>query len=114
MPTSLSAIILAISSSIIGAFGGFLFNRASKNLAPNFSALLKNYRLIAGFVLFFLAAAIYIIALRNGELNILYPISSLTYVWSTLLAKSYLNENINIYKWTGIILILIGAILIVR
>jgi len=109
MPTTILSIILVIISSIIAGIGGFLFKGASKNLSLKFRKLLTNYKLILGFLFFGLAVIVYIIALKNGELNVIYPISSLTYVWSTLLAKKYLKEKINIYKWFGIALILLGA-----
>ena len=114
MQISLIAIILVVISSIIGAVGGFVFNRVSQNLTFKLSRLLRNYKLVLGFFLFGLSAIIYIIALKKGDLNIIYPLSSLTYVWSTLLAKKYLNESINIHKWSGILLIILGTILIVR
>ncbi len=114
MATSLISILLVILSSIIGAFGGFVFKGAAKELKFNLKKMMRNYRLIFGFILFGLASVIYIGALTKGELNVLYPVSSLTYIWSSLIAKKYLNEKLNFYKWSGIALIILGAILIVH
>lgn len=112
--TSIIAISLVVLSSIIGATGGFIFKRASEHFSFSIEGIIKNYKLLLGFILFALASIIYIVALTKGDLNVLYPISSLTYIWSTLMAKAYLNEKINAYKWTGIALIVLGAVLIVR
>jgi len=114
MTTSIEAIFLVVISSLTGAFGGFLFKRASSDIIFSISKLIKNYKLIIGFFLFALSAVIYIVALTQGELNVLYPISALTYVWSSLIARRYLNEEINFYKWVGITLIIFAAILIVQ
>ncbi len=114
MSTSLISIILVIVSSVIGAVGGFMFKQSTKNLKFKIIALMKNKELIFGFILFALAAIIYIIALTGGELNVLYPISALTYIWSTIMAKYYLKEKINTLKWSGIVLIIIGSIFIVN
>jgi len=70
--------------------------------------------LIIGFFFFGIAALLYLIALRNGELNVLYPISALSYVWSLFIGKKFLNEKINIYKQGGVALIIIGLIFIVN
>ncbi|MBU0907383.1 MAG: EamA family transporter [Nanoarchaeota archaeon] len=113
METSLLAIGLVVVSSITGAIGGFLFKLASKNLSFNIPKLIKNLPLISGFVLFGLSALVYIFALRHGSLNTLYPLSSLTYIWSTIMAKKFLKEKINLYKWMGILLIVLGSALIV-
>lgn len=110
---NLLAVSLVVVSSIIGAFGGFIFKLASEKLRLNVFSILKNYKLILGFVLFGLSSAIYISALKMEALNILYPISSLTYIWSSIIAWKFLDEKLNMYKWTGIILIILGAILIV-
>ena len=112
--TNLIPVLMVIASSIIGAFGGFIFKKTSSNLSLNIIRLIKNYNLIFGFILFGISSVIYITALKYEALNVLYPISALTYVWSTLIAKRFLGEKINIYKWGGITLILIGAALIVQ
>ncbi len=113
MNTSIESILLVVFSSVIGAFGGFLFNKASKKLSFSLE-IIRNYSLIGGLILFAAAAVVYIFALTRGELNVLYPISALTYVWSSILAKAYLSEEINSYKWCGISLIILGAIFIVN
>lgn len=91
-----------------------MFNRASKKLVFSIIGLIRNYELIIALFLYGLSAIIYIFALTKGDLNVLYPISALTYVWSTILAKFMLKEKINIYKWSGIALIIIGAAFIVQ
>lgn len=114
MQASYLALSLVVLSSVIGAFGGFFFNKAAKKLEFNFHSLIRNYLLILGFFLFGLAAIIYIIALKHGDLNVLYPVSALTYIWSSFLAWRFLGEKINIYKASGIVLIILGAVLIVN
>jgi len=112
MPASSFSIFLAFLSSIVAALGGFIFKLASSKL--KIKTFYKNYNLYIGGILFFLAAFIYIIALKSGELNILYPITAFTYVWSTVLAKKYLKEKINPWKISGILLIIFGTAIIVN
>lgn len=53
-----------------------------------------------------------IVALRFGDLSVLYPLSSTTYIWVTLLSKYKLKENINFFKILGIGSIIFGVYLI--
>ena len=48
-----------------------------------------------------LGAVLFTIALRDGELSVLYPVISLTYVWVAILSVPILHENFNLYTWKG-------------
>jgi len=113
MATNIIFILIVVFSSVIGAIGGFFFKQASGKINSIISAI-KSKELIIGFFFFGIAALLYLIALRNGELNVLYPISALSYVWSLFIGKKFLNEKINIYKQGGVALIIIGLIFIVN
>ena len=43
--------------------------------------------------MYFLATLIFISALRKGNLNVLYPITSVSYIWVSLLSIKFLKEN---------------------
>jgi multidrug transporter EmrE-like cation transporter len=53
-------------------------------------------------------------ALRFGELNTLYPIVSLTFIWVTMISVYVLNESISFSKISGITTIIGGVFLIQR
>ena len=55
-----------------------------------------------------------VLALRDGELSMLYPIIALTYVWVTLLSYSLLQEPPNAFKNVGIATIIIGVAVLGR
>ena len=55
-----------------------------------------------------------VLALKDGELSMLYPIIALTYVWVTLLSYALLNEPPNLYKNLGILTIVIGVAVLGR
>jgi len=113
MATSIISIIMVIFCSIVGATGSFFFKQASEKLSFKFISLITNFKLFLGFFFFGISALVYLIALRNGDLTVLYPISSLSYVWTLFIGKKLLNEKINFYKQAGIVLILAGVIIIV-
>jgi undecaprenyl phosphate-alpha-L-ara4N flippase subunit ArnE len=110
--TLLIGMVLAVIASLFGGVGSLFLKKGSGKFRLNIKAILKNKNLIIGVVCFGIATLLFIPALRFGELNVLYPIISLTYVWAIFLSKKYLKEKINVFKWTGIIFIILGIILI--
>jgi multidrug transporter EmrE-like cation transporter len=81
---------------------------------PELTALLTNVPLIIGYVLYGVNTLLLVLALREGELSMLYPIIALTYVWVTLLSYTLLNEHPNIMKNTGIAIIVLGVTVLGR
>jgi multidrug transporter EmrE-like cation transporter len=75
-------------------------------------ALLGNFPLVAGYALSACNALLLILALRDGELSVLYPIYSVSYVWVTLLSMYFFQEHLNVWKVTGVLLIMAGVALL--
>ena len=73
------------------------------------TALLGNFPLIIGYSLHACNALLLILALRDGELSMLYPIIALTYVWVNLLSMYFFGEHMNIWKALGIGLVIGGV-----
>lgn len=107
------AIILAICSSLLAATGQILLKFGSINLKKGILDILKNYFLLGGIFVYGLSSLVFIIALKGGELSVLYSLAALNYVWVSLMAIRFLKEKMNWYKWGGIALIIIGVMLIV-
>lgn len=109
METELWAIGLVISATLVGSFGPILLKKASAKKLSSINALMKNYHLIGGFLLYGLGTILFIPALKGGSLSVLYPFVALAYVWVCLLSMKFLNERMNLYKWMGISLIIVGV-----
>src|SRR5579863_2283401 len=86
----------------------------SSTWMPFAVALLGNYMLLLGYCAHSGNALLLILALRDGELSMLYPIIALTYVWVNLLSMYFFNEHMNIWKGLGIALIIGGVALLGR
>lgn len=109
MATQLWAILLIISASLLGAFGPILLKKASAKSLSKLSSLATNYHLLGGVALYAVGTLLFIPALKGGELSVLYPFVSLSYIWVSLLSVKFLGEKMNKYKWLGIALIIIGV-----
>ena len=57
-------------------------------------------------------ALLLILALRDGELSMLYPIIALTYVWVNLLSMYFFHDQMNVWKAAGIALVIGGVALL--
>ena len=112
MAASIASIVLVFFSTLLAAFGGLLFKIGAERLKFHIKHIIQNYILLSGIVLYVLSAVFYVIALKGGELTILFPLSSLAYIWVLFLSKRYLKEQINMSKILGMVFIIIGVSLI--
>lgn len=68
--------------------------------------------LLVGFVIYGLGALSMICAYRFGELSVLQPINSITYVISVALGAIYFQEAVTILKVVGVAVIMAGVIVL--
>jgi uncharacterized membrane protein len=108
MKTKKEAIALVFLCTFLTAAGQIFLKIGSRNLSFNILNLLGNLPLITGFVFYALGAIILVIALKHGELSVLYPIIAMSFVWIGFLSIVFLNEIMNVWKWAGIITIILG------
>jgi multidrug transporter EmrE-like cation transporter len=56
-----------------------------------------------------ISTVLLVIALKDGELSITYPVIALTYVWVAMLSYFLMHESMGLYKIIGISLIVTGV-----
>lgn len=105
-----SIIFLVFVGSFIGAVGTLIVKKSTSKYPIQW--IWKSIRFWYGLVLYGFATIFYVIALRKGELSLVYPLVSITYVWTTVFSVKYLNEEINKWKVLGLIGIVIGIAVI--
>lgn len=110
--TEVTAIILVLLTSVLSAIGSLFLKKGSKKISRNFLSIFKNKMLLFGMFMYAVSVPPYIIALKKGELSVLYPLVATSYIWSSLLALYFLKEKMNKFKWIGIFLIIIGVMFI--
>lgn len=112
MKTKPFSIILVIICTLLTASGQFLLKMGLNQANDSLTSFLFNIPLISGLICYGLGMILLIIALRYGELSVLYPIISLSFIWVALLSIYVLAEDISPIKWTGIFIIILGVSLI--
>lgn len=107
------AIFVMLLCTLFTSAGQLFFKLGSETASFNL-ALLTNYNLIIGLVLYGTGALLLIVALKGGELSVLYPIIATSYIWVSLIAWRYFNESISSFKIFGIAFIILGVSLVGR
>ena len=59
--------------------------------------------------MYLLSTVFFIMAIKNGELTVLYPLVSLSYVWTMLWSRLFFKEPFTREKFLGLALILVGV-----
>ncbi len=76
--------------------------------------IVTNLPLLVGYSLYGINTLLLMLALRDGELSVLYPIIALSYVWVTVLSIIIFKDSLNVWKVAGITLIIGGVIILGR
>ena len=107
------SIFLVFLCTLFGAAAQMFFKTGANRLqSSSFIEMLRNPHVFFGYSLYGVSTGLLILALRQGELSILYPIISLTYVWVTILSIFILHEMVNPVKIIGLALIVLGVALL--
>ncbi|CAN5401669.1 hypothetical protein BH10BAC5_BH10BAC5_07640 [soil metagenome] len=110
--TEFWAVGLVILSTILSSIASVFLKLGTRTLELKITSLLKNYRIGLGVLFMIFSVIVYMIALKGGQLSVLYPFASLSYVWVTINSKLFLKERISSFKLSGIALIIAGITLI--
>ena len=112
--TSLRSIGLVVTCTIFGAVAQILIKFGAADLDSSAFAhgLLTNWWLLGGLSCLGLNTLLLIVALREGQLSVLYPIIALTYVWVVILSPMFFDDRISLFKAVGVGVIVLGVSLI--
>mgnify|MGYP001766014778 CR=1 FL=1 len=107
------SIALVLFCTLFAAAAQILIKHGANALSSGSPlAMLTNAPLVAGYSLYGLSTVLLVLALRDGELSILYPVISLTYVWVTVLSITLFKEAVNPWKIAGLTVVVVGVALI--
>ncbi|MDE0163707.1 MAG: hypothetical protein OXL36_01305 [Bryobacterales bacterium] len=108
--TSLASIGLIVLSTVSGAAAQILLRFGADAIeGANLIGIITNVPLIGGYACLAVNVVLVVLALRGGQLSILYPIVALTFVWVAILSQVYFQDVISIPKIAGLTLIVAGV-----
>ena len=109
--TKLWPIFVVLGCALLGAVGQIFFKLGSSKISANILSWILNWKLVLGIFLYATATIAFIVALKNGELSILYPVIATSYIWVSIFSIFILGESMSLLNWLGIALIIIGVTL---
>ncbi len=112
MKTKLWAILLMVLCTIFTSSAQILYKMGVDKSSFDIISLMTNWQVIFGMILYGVGAVLVIIALRGGEVTVLYPIITSSYIWVSLASIYFFGEKMNLFKWIGIFLIVAGIVII--
>ncbi|MBS3175881.1 EamA family transporter [Candidatus Woesearchaeota archaeon] len=104
------SVALILLTTLFSSVAQLLFKEGAMRLPD----LVTNWPLFTGVVLYALGAALLVYALKGGEVSILYPITSSSYIWVTLFAWYFFDEQVTVFKLAGLALVIVGIIMLGR
>lgn len=117
-------VVILVVSLILEAVGVVYLNRGLKELG-NVSQFawrnvkdiawrsLTNRNILAGVAFEALFFGGILMLLAKGDVSFIWPLTSLGFVLTTLAAKFILGEEVSLVRWSGVLLIMAGACLII-
>ena len=111
--THTHSLFLVFFCTLFGVGAQFLIKTSANQVASiTLESLLTNWALWGGLALYGISTGLLILALRDGELSLLYPVISLTYVWVTILSVTVFDERLTLAKAVGVSIIVLGVALL--
>ena len=107
------SIALVFFCTVFGAAAQIFFKFGANAMGScNPLAMVHSLPLVAGCSLYGISAGLLVLALKDGELSILYPVISLTYIWVTFLSLYFFKETMHFYRLLGVLVIVTGVVLL--
>ncbi len=103
------AILLMVICTVFTSLGQVLWKYGLQSIDFSIPLTFLNIPFILGFVSYRLGALLMIKAFRFGELSVLYPIIATSYVWVSLLSMFLFGDVMNIWKWSGVTIIILSV-----
>lgn len=112
-------IITAIIQSGFLAFAQFFMKRGMDKVVDYsmswaFFRSFLNWQLGLSLVLYIIGMVIYMFMLKSYKLSIVYPLTSISYIFTMLLAVFLIGEKVPIQSWFGVFFVMLGVGLIAK
>ncbi len=78
----------------------------------NILALIKNWQLALGISLYLLSTVFFLKGIAHGEISLLFPLVSTSYIWTAVWSKMFFGESFTRPKFIGLGLILAGCVIL--
>ena len=109
--TPITSILLVLTAAVIGSMGAVFLKMGAEPLRYGWRNAL-NIKLAAGVAFFLGSSVFYLLGIRRGELSVLFPMVSISYVLGSFWSKVFFGEEFTKAKFLGLALIMTGVIFV--
>ena len=116
---SLNSLIIALVSIVLASGGQLLLKYGINNsgtagvsAVTYFWNVILNFHVISGLLLYMLSVVFWLLALRQAQLSMLYPVVSLSYILVAAGSALFLGESLPIARIIGVAVIISGVVLV--
>lgn len=110
----LKPVTLMLICTLLLAAAQFFQKTAGERLELSIQGFVFNWPFWVGLLLAGLAAIVMTMALRKGELSKIFPLVSLSFVWTVFIAVIFFGEVLTIAKVVGVALVIAGVVVLGR
>jgi drug/metabolite transporter (DMT)-like permease len=108
-------IFITLIAALITSFSQFMYKKGIKkrlNSLREVIQLFENRRILVGLAGYFLGLAVYLIALSQAPLSIVYPTFASTFIFITIISFALLKEKVHLLRVAGVLVIFFGIFLV--
>ena len=116
-------ILLVLASEALTAIGQVLFKKSVNSLGPHslsgtsglirfMGEVVSKPPIWIGIVSMAAGLFVWLMALAQGDLSLVFPMGSVQYIMIMFMAHSFLGEKIDTVKFAGTFLVMLGIVLI--
>jgi len=106
------AILVVILCTVFTSTGSLFLKLGANRLSLSLQGLLDGYLVIVGLFFYFIGFILLTFSFRHGELSVLFPFVSLSFVWVAILSPIVLEEAVTPLEMAGVAAIVCGVVLI--
>jgi uncharacterized membrane protein len=119
------ALSLMMVSIVLAAFGQIAMKSGMSQIEEindfrelfnlnTFFDIFTNFYVLSGLLLYVVSLILWLGALSTLDVSYMYPLISSGYAITAILAFVFLKEDITLFRWVGIALVVIGCFMIVK
>jgi len=110
--TPVRSMVLVLCASFLGSIGAGFLKAGAARLHDGLKYLFLNFKLALGVFFFVASSVLYVMGIKQGELSVLYPLVSLSYIWALVWSRIFFQEKFTSRKFAGLCLILLGIVFV--
>ncbi|MDE1856959.1 MAG: EamA family transporter [Candidatus Micrarchaeota archaeon] len=108
-------IFLTLVAAVVASLAQLVYKHSLREKVSGWRGLVKAARrtpLLLGVVLYLVALGVYLVALGDAPLSIVYPTFASTFIFIAIISAVWFKERINAKRALGLLVVFLGIVLI--